>query len=96
MCITSKVQRWLWHTIDHMSGALLAYVIVRRKDEVFLHLKTLLEPFRTRRFYIDGWGVYGRHLEPGASDAHIQAAFREGLNSSGVGLVIVPLDRKAA
>ena len=28
--------RWLWHTIDHHSGTVLAYVFGRRKDEVFL------------------------------------------------------------
>ena len=37
--------RWLWHAIDHRSGQVLAYVLWRRKDEVFLKLKGLLEPF---------------------------------------------------
>ena len=37
--------RWLWHAIDHQTGKVLAYVFGRRKDEVFLRLKTLLEPF---------------------------------------------------
>src|SRR5437870_8070773 len=37
--------RWLWHAIDHHTGAVLAYVFGRRKDEVFLRLKALLEPF---------------------------------------------------
>jgi len=41
-----KTQRWLWHAIDHSTGAVLAYVFGRRKDEVFLPLKGLLEPFR--------------------------------------------------
>ena len=27
--------RWLWHAIDHASGAVLAYVFGRRKDAVF-------------------------------------------------------------
>src|SRR5262249_61142075 len=31
--------RWLWHAIDHRSGHVLAYVLGRRKDEVFLKLK---------------------------------------------------------
>ena len=39
--------RWLWHTIDHHTGEVLAYVFGRRKDEVFLQLKALLEPFGT-------------------------------------------------
>jgi insertion element IS1 protein InsB len=55
--------RWLWHGIDHQSGKVLAYVFGRRKDEVFLHLKALLEPFGISRFYTDGWGAYERHLE---------------------------------
>ena len=48
-----KAQRWLWHAIDHQSGAVLAYVFGRRKDEVFLQLKALLEPFGIRRYFSD-------------------------------------------
>jgi len=55
--------RWLWHAIDHQSGEVLAYVLGRRKDKVFLELKALLEPFGITRFYTDGWGAYERHLE---------------------------------
>ena len=54
---------WLWHAIDHQSGKVLAYVFGRRKDEVFLQLKALLEPFNISRFYTDDWGAYERHLE---------------------------------
>ena len=57
-------QRWLWHAIDHYTGAVLAYVFGRRKDEVFLKLKALLEPFGLTRFYTDHWGAYTRHLDP--------------------------------
>jgi insertion element IS1 protein InsB len=46
-------QRWLWHAIDHRTGAVLAYVFGRRQDEVFLQLKALLEPFRITRFHTD-------------------------------------------
>src|SRR4029450_1513979 len=35
-------QRWLWHAIDHHTGAALAYVFGRRKDEVFLQLTAVL------------------------------------------------------
>ena len=56
--------RWLWHAIDHHTGAVLAYVFGRRKDEVFLKLKALLEPFGVTRYDTDGWGAYERHLEP--------------------------------
>lgn len=41
----------------------MAYVFGRRKDEVFLQLKTLLEPVGITRFYPDDWGAYERHLE---------------------------------
>jgi insertion element IS1 protein InsB len=57
-------QRWLWHAIEHCTGAVLAYVFGRRQDEVFLRLKALLEPFRITRFQTDYWGAYRRHLEP--------------------------------
>ena len=56
--------RWLWQAIDHHTGAVLAYVFGRRKDEVFLRLKALLEPFGLTRFYTDHWGAYTRHLDP--------------------------------
>jgi insertion element IS1 protein InsB len=51
---------------DSRSTALkhLPYVFGRRKDEVFLQLQALLEPFGIRRFYTDGWGTYERHLAP--------------------------------
>ena len=55
-------QRWLWHAIDHNTGKVLAYVFGRRKDEVFLELKKLLEPFGIKHFYTDGFGAYQRHL----------------------------------
>jgi len=56
--------RWLWHAIDHHTGKVLAYVFGRRKDEVFLRLKALLEPFGLTRYYTDSWGAYTRHLDP--------------------------------
>ncbi len=55
--------RWLWHAIDHKTGQVLAYVFGQRKDEVFLELKELLQPFGISRFYTDSWGAYSRHLE---------------------------------
>lgn len=56
-------QRWLWHAIDHRTGKILAYVFGSRKDEVFLQLRNLLEPFGIKRFYSDDWGAYDRHIE---------------------------------
>jgi IS1 family transposase len=57
-------QRWLWHAIDHATGIVLAYVFGRRKDEVFLALRQLLEPFGITRYYTDHLGAYQRYLEP--------------------------------
>ena len=42
--------RWLCHAIDHRTGKVLAYVFGRRKDEVFLQLKALFEPFGLPRY----------------------------------------------
>jgi insertion element IS1 protein InsB len=56
--------RWLWHAIDHRTGAVLAYVFGRRQDEVFLKLKALLDPFGLTHYYTDKWGAYTRHLDP--------------------------------
>lgn len=43
---------------------MLAYVFGQRKDEVFLKLKGLLDPFGITHFYTDDWGAYERHLDP--------------------------------
>jgi insertion element IS1 protein InsB len=59
--------RWLWHAIDHDSGAVLAYVFGRRKDAVLQELQKLLQPFGIKRFYPDHWGAYARQL---ASERH--------------------------
>ena len=59
-----KEPRWLWHALDHRSGKVLAYVFGRRTDEVFVKLKTSLEPFGITRYYTDSWGAYKRNLPP--------------------------------
>jgi insertion element IS1 protein InsB len=56
--------RWLWHTIDHHTGRVLAYVVGTRKDAVFLKLQALLASFGITHFYTDKAGVYQRHLPP--------------------------------
>ena len=61
---SKRHQRWLWHALDRRSGQVLAYVFGRRKDEVFLELKQLLEGFGIQKFCSDGWGAYERHLCP--------------------------------
>jgi insertion element IS1 protein InsB len=55
--------RWLWHAIDHRSGKVMAYVFGRRKDEVFLKLKALLDPFGITKYDTDYWGAYTRHID---------------------------------
>ena len=34
-------QRWLWHAIDHESGAVVAYVLGSHQDAVWVQVKTL-------------------------------------------------------
>lgn len=55
-------QRWLWHAIDHKTGTILAFVIGRRQDRMFLKLKKLLKPFGINKFYTDKLKTYERHL----------------------------------
>jgi len=57
-------QRWLWWAIDHRTGQVLAYVLADHKDQAFVALKALLEPFGIMRFYSDAWGAYERHIAP--------------------------------
>lgn len=61
-------QRWLWHALDRRSGQVLAYVFGRRKDDVFLELKQLLEPFGIHKYCTDGWEAYARQLSPEAHE----------------------------
>jgi insertion element IS1 protein InsB len=49
--------RWLWHTIDHGTGVVLAYVFGRLQDAVFLKLQALLAPFGLTHYYTDHWGA---------------------------------------
>ena len=51
------------HAIDPYTGQVLAYVFDRRKDEVFLRLQVLLEPFGIIRYYTDGWATYECHVD---------------------------------
>lgn len=55
-------QRWLWYDIDRQTGQVLAYTFGQRKDEAFLQLKQLLEPFGIQHYCTDAWGAYQRHL----------------------------------
>ena len=56
-------QRWLWHTVDHATNTVLAFVFGKRKDAGFQDLKALLAPFNISRYYTDDWGAYERHLD---------------------------------
>src|SRR6266705_2373917 len=60
---TKGNQRWRWQAIDHPTGAVLASVFGRPKDEAFLQRKALLEPFGITRSCTDGWRAYERHVE---------------------------------
>ena len=61
-----QAPRWLWHAMDHRRGHILTYVLGRRKDEICLQRKALLEPFGITRYYTDSWGAYTRHLDADA------------------------------
>ena len=50
--------------VNSISCGLRRSLFGRRKDEVFLKLKALLEPFGLTRYYTDHWGAYTRHLDP--------------------------------
>ena len=60
---SKQQQRWLWHAIDHATGAVLAYVLSNHQDSAFAQLKSLLEPFSIMQFYTDDWGAYERLLD---------------------------------
>jgi insertion element IS1 protein InsB len=57
-----EAARWLWHALDHHTGRIVAYVVGRRADDVFLKLKALLVPLGVTHYYSDKWGAYRRHL----------------------------------
>lgn len=61
---SKQQQGWLWHAIDHATGAVLAYVLSDHKDQAFLALQALLDPFGIMQFYTDDWGADERHLDP--------------------------------
>ena len=54
--------RWLWYAIDHKTGKILAFVLGRRQDRMFLKLKKLLKPFKITKYYTDKLKIYERHL----------------------------------
>lgn len=61
---SKRQQRWLWHAIDHQTGAILAYVLAPHEDEALSLLMKRLEPFGIKQFYTDNWGAYRRQLAP--------------------------------
>ena len=61
---SKKQQRWLWHAIDHRTGAVLAYVLAPHTDAALTQLQQLLAPFSIGQFYTDSWGAYLRLLDP--------------------------------
>ncbi len=61
---SKKQQRWLWHEIDHATGAILAYVLAPHQDYDMAKLLELLSPFGVTKFFTDAWGAYERILDP--------------------------------
>jgi len=55
-------QRWLWYAIEKKNKKVLAYVLGKREDEVFIELNKLLEIFSIKQFYTDNWGAYERNI----------------------------------
>ncbi|MFK5975683.1 MAG: IS1 family transposase [Sulfurovum sp.] len=49
--------------IDHKIGETVAFVFGRRKDEVFIKLKKLLDSFNIGKYYTDNWGAYSKKLD---------------------------------
>jgi IS1 family transposase/transposase-like protein len=60
---TKGNQRWLWHAIEHHTGAVWASVFGRRKDAVFVQRKALLEPCGITRSCTGRLGAYERPVE---------------------------------
>jgi insertion element IS1 protein InsB len=48
---------WLWEALAHQTGRGVVYGFGRREEQALLHLKGLLAPLGSRRFYPDGWGA---------------------------------------
>ena len=74
-------QRWLWLAIDHRTGETIAFVFGRRKDEVFMKLKELLEPFNIGKYYTDNWGSYSQNLDKNKNPKIVAAKFDSYLKS---------------
>jgi len=59
-------QRRLWYAVDKETRVILAFVFGKRelkgKNEAFLELKVLLEPFGIKTFCTDGLSAYERNL----------------------------------
>ncbi|WP_081942788.1 IS1 family transposase [Myxosarcina sp. GI1] len=47
--------------MDYRTRTILAYVLGRREDRMFLKLKKLLKPFGITKFYTDKLKTYERH-----------------------------------
>ena len=47
---------------DRKTGTILAFVLGRRQDRMFLKLKKLLKPFKITKYYTDKLKTYERHL----------------------------------
>lgn len=61
---SKRQQRWLWHTIDHQTGDVLAYVLAPHEDQALEVLMSRLTSFGIQQFYTDAWGASLQLLEP--------------------------------
>jgi insertion element IS1 protein InsB len=59
----TTAQRWVWPAMDHRTGAVVAYVVGRRQDEVWGRWQALLEPVRITRDPTAHGGAYARHRD---------------------------------
>ena len=53
----------IWLAIDHNTRKSVAFVFGKRKEEVFLKLKKMLEQFNIKKYYTDNWGTYSKNLD---------------------------------
>jgi len=51
-----KQQRWLWHAIDHQTGAVLAAGLALREEAALKQLQEVLA-LAIERFDTDSWGA---------------------------------------
>jgi IS1 family transposase/transposase-like protein len=59
-----KNQRWLWYAIEKTSGAVLAFVLGKRTDDMCEKLMEKLSVFNIKKYFTDDWGSYSKSITP--------------------------------